>query len=185
MLPLESSLHATKWMPCISNQTIFAGHIFPDFNWFSLWCWLVSTKYSGLVSVCIMKSGFPRVYNQAIKMCSRLEVWPCASGSVAESCKLQRVTLAVFNEWTRLDFSVFPLQFWWNINLGAVVLNKFVQLMYLRALVLCEIIGQLGKHSFFSVVSCPKTSEEAMRKIDLVQAKLKWLFWACKIEFRE
>lgn len=32
---------------------------------------------------------------------------------------------------------------------------------------------QLGKHSYFSLVSCPKTCEEDMRKIRLVQPKLK------------
>lgn len=32
---------------------------------------------------------------------------------------------------------------------------------------------QLGKHSYFSLVSCPKTCEEDVRKIGLVQPKLK------------
>ena len=149
MLPLTSCLHATNWMPCTGDQTISASHIFPDFNWFLLWSWLVSTEYSGFVSVCVIKPSFLRVCIQTIKVCSGLEVWPCASSSVVESCKLQRVTLAVFNEWTGLKFSFFPHQFWWNINLGLIVLNKFIQSMYLRALVLCEIIGAVGQTFLF------------------------------------
>lgn len=133
---------------CTRHQTISTGQMSPDFNWFCIRCWFLFTEYSGLVSVCIINHNFSSVYNQTIKMCSRLEVWPCASSSVVESCKTQ-VTSAVFNEW-RMDFSFFPHWFWWNINLGLIVLNKFIQLMYLRALLLCKIIGAIGQ-TYFSV----------------------------------
>lgn len=48
VLPLESSLHATKWMPCTSDQTISAGHIFPDFNGFSYGADLYPLHIQGL-----------------------------------------------------------------------------------------------------------------------------------------